>query len=228
MKLVLTCEHAGNRLPQEYKNLFQDAGEILNSHRGFDPGAHDLYCHLKKLASLERAHRESRLLIEVNRSLHHPALFSEFTRALTSEAKNQIIRTYYLPYRTEVENAISNYIKEGEEVLHLSIHSFTPVLNGNVRKADIGLLYDPTRKAEKDWCGDLKRELAQIDNSLRLRMNYPYRGSSDGFNTYLRKRFMANYIGIEIEVNQKYAYKNKMPLSLKYSVLTAIEIMLRS
>lgn len=34
-------------------------------------------------------------------------------------------------------------------------------------------------------------------------MNYPYLGKSDGFTTSLRKQFPFQYIGIELEINQK-------------------------
>ena len=37
--LVVTCEHAGNRVPVEYQQLFNELGEMLNSHEGWDPGA---------------------------------------------------------------------------------------------------------------------------------------------------------------------------------------------
>ena len=33
-------------------------------------------------------------------------------------------------------------------MIHLSSHSFTPELDGKVRKADIGLIYDPARQRE--------------------------------------------------------------------------------
>jgi hypothetical protein len=37
-------------------------------------------------------------------------------------------------------------------------------------------------------------------------MNYPYQGKADGFTTTLRRKWPADsYVGIEIEVNQKWA-----------------------
>lgn len=226
MKLVLTCEHAGNNIPAEYRELFKEAQEVLQTHRGYDPGAHDVYRRLKKMASFARSYKESRLLIEPNRSQHHPDLFSEFTRELPRESKDQLIGKYYLPYRRDVEKAILNYLGKGEEVVHLSIHTFTPQLNGKIRNTDIGLLYDPTRKIEREWCTGLKKQIKEKDNSLRVRMNYPYRGQSDGFTTHLRKRFQENYRGIEIEINQKFVKGNKMPDSLNSTLFFSIAEML--
>jgi hypothetical protein len=40
---------------------------------------------------------------------------------------------------------------------------------------------------------------------LVLRRNYPYRGTSDGLVTYLRRRHGDRaYAGVELEVNQKH------------------------
>src|SRR5690606_12505571 len=91
----------------------------------------------------------TRLLVELNRSLHHPRLFSEISKPLSREEKRKVIRQHYTPYRQRAEQAIGEQIQSGDEVIHLSVHTFTPVLNGDVRKADIGLLYDPSRAAEK-------------------------------------------------------------------------------
>ncbi|HEX8011112.1 MAG TPA: hypothetical protein VF814_09280 [Casimicrobiaceae bacterium] len=41
---------------------------------------------------------------------------------------------------------------------------------------------------------------------IRVRPNYPYAGNADGLTTYLRRRFPAgSYLGIELEINQRYA-----------------------
>ena len=224
MKLVLTCEHAGNHIPDKYKYLFNNNLDVLKTHRGYDPGAFDLFLHLKELAYYQKSQLESRLLIEVNRSLNHPALFSEFTRNLSEENKHQLINEYYQPYRTDVEKAISDLIASGEEVLHLSIHSFTPVLEGKVRNADMGLLYDPSSEKEKKFCKELKRKLLEMEGSYKIRSNYPYRGAADGFTTSLRKIFPQKYSGIEIEVNQKYSVENKMNRSLKSIILSSLQL----
>ena len=37
-RILVTCEHAGNRIPAEYRSLFRGASALLRSHRGYDPG----------------------------------------------------------------------------------------------------------------------------------------------------------------------------------------------
>ncbi|WP_372916875.1 N-formylglutamate amidohydrolase [Salegentibacter sp.] len=227
MKLVITCEHASNEIPKEFNHLFTEEVQILNSHRGYDPGAKDLFEHLKVLGDFNAAHNVSRLLVEVNRSIGHPHLFSEFTKGLSSVEKNKLIATWYNPYRAEVENRINKLIEKGEKVIHFSVHSFTPVLNGETRNADIGLLYDSSRKAEKVFCKDLKSKLREEDSSLKIRFNYPYLGKADGFTTYLRKKFPENYTGIELEVNQSFVEKKRMNEKLKEAIFKALKETLR-
>lgn len=223
MKLVLTCEHGGNSIPEVYKTYFENSESILETHRGLDLGAFDIFETLKPLAGYTLYSKTSRLLIELNRSLYHPNLFSEFTKSLSKEEKENLIKGYYLDYRTTVENAISNYIALNETVFHFSIHSFTPNLNGIERRCDIGLLYDSRTPEEKAIAATIKGALKSINPNLIIRYNYPYLGKADGFTTYLRKQFNKNYIGIELEVNQKYATGNKMDKRLKKTLLFALK-----
>ncbi|HKL35018.1 MAG TPA: N-formylglutamate amidohydrolase [Salegentibacter sp.] len=224
MKLILTCEHAFNTIPQEYQDLFINAEEILESHRGYDPGALDLFNELKDLADFSSFHETGRLLVEVNRSKGHSNLFSEFTKNLSETSKIKLLKEYYFPYRNSIEKQISSLIRKGEKLLHFSVHTFTPNLNEEIRNTDIGLLYDPSRSAEKEFCINFKRNLKDQNPELKIRFNYPYLGKADGFTTYLRKRFPENYMGIELEINQKFVSKNQMDRQIKNAVYKALEI----
>ena len=128
MKLIISCEHATNLIPQEYQHLFSNAENTLESHRGYDPGTLDLFFHLEKLADFSRFYEWSRLLVEPNRSLHHKNLFSKYTKGSSQKVKNQLIQEYYFPYRNQIERNILESIEKGEKLLHLSLHSFTPEL----------------------------------------------------------------------------------------------------
>ena len=205
-KWVVTCEHGGNQIPAAYASYFEEAAAILQTHRGYDPGALELY-HLlaKELADFSQYSETSRLLVELNRSLHHKSLFSAFSKKIKPSVRKEVIASYHLPYRSLVEEKIRKFLSEGNSVVHISVHSFTPVLNGEERKADIGLLYDPARAKEKDFCQQWKKQLKNFAPTAIVRMNYPYQGTADGFTTYLRKRFPEGYAGIELEVNQKHA-----------------------
>ncbi|PKV75582.1 N-formylglutamate amidohydrolase [Pontibacter ramchanderi] len=206
LRLLLTCEHGGNLIPAAYAPLFQGHGEILNTHQGYDIGALDLYHTLRPLADVGFYSETSRLLVELNRSLHHARLFSAYTQVLPPAEKERLLDKHYKPYREQVEQMVSDFVSAGRRVLHVAVHTFTPVLDGEERKADIGLLYNPKRKHEQAYSRKWKAALNKADKDLLVRFNYPYLGIADGFPTYLRRKFKADeYIGIELEVNQKFA-----------------------
>lgn len=203
-RCLISCEHGGNHVPPAYRPCFEDHDAVLASHRGHDPGAlamaRDLAAGLH--APLISA-RTTRLLVDLNRSLHHPRLFSEYSRPLAVEERRRILQRYYLPYRRRAERWIATAVAEGDRVVHVSSHSFTPILDGEIRNADVGLLYDPARPVEAALCQAWLTSLRRRAPDLRVRRNYPYTGTSDGFTTYLRRRFAADrYAGVELEINQ--------------------------
>ena len=222
LKLILTCEHGGNVIPEKYASYFKNK-IILNTHRGFDLGALDLFEYLKELSDISQASTTSRLLIELNRSLHHNNLFSEFSKGLSPIEKEQLIHSYYLEYRNKVENQIRKFIATGETVIHISVHSFTPILNKNLRNCDIGLLFDSKKTLEKQFCQLFKAAILKKQPEYRIRFNYPYLGKADGFTSYLRKQFTENYLGIELEINQKFSKNNVMDSQLKETLYAVLE-----
>ncbi|WP_266205483.1 N-formylglutamate amidohydrolase [Pontibacter kalidii] len=205
LKVLITCEHGGNDIPPAYAGLFTAEQELLQSHRGYDKGALQLLETLKVVADKTFHSTTSRLLVELNRSPHHKSLFSAISRGLPQREKEQILKEHYQPYRERVEELIEDLTMVGHQVLHISVHSFTPVLDGEERQADIGLLYDPRRRRERDFCRSWKKALKEQGPELVVRFNYPYLGIADGFPTYLRRRFTEEqYAGVELEVNQKF------------------------
>ncbi len=201
--VVVSCEHAGHSVPAAYRHLFAANRSILKTHRGFDIGiAPVAFKTAEILGAPLFACRTSRLLIEPNRSLHHRGLFSEFSRNLPAKDKSWLIEHIWKHHRDAVTESVAQAIRRRGPVLHLSLHSFTAVLEGKVRTADIGLLYDPKRELEKRLALDLQRKLLET-TALRIRRNYPYRGSTDGLTTALRRIFApSDYLGLEIEFNQ--------------------------
>ena len=208
---LITCEHGGNRIPPRFRSLFAGFEALLQTHRGHDPGALAVARELARaLAAPLFVSTTSRLLIDLNRSVGHPRLYSEATRGAPLALRREILEKYYLPYRNRVETHIGKAIARGKRVIHISSHSFTPVLDGAIRNADIGLLYDPARSGEIELCRRWQTELRARAPALKVRRNYPYSGTSDGFTAYLRRRFPADaYIGIELEINQKHVFSGR-------------------
>jgi predicted N-formylglutamate amidohydrolase len=202
--LVLSAEHATASIPERYQALFAAAGDALRSHEGWDPGSAELGDWLARSfhVSVHLA-KVSRLLVDCNRSPQHPRLFSHYSRPLNRSSREQILADYYWPFRRAVRAAIDQSLQRHERVLHLSVHSFTPILNQQERKTEIGLLFDPGRPLERSFCHDWQKRL-RTRIGVRVRRNYPYRGISDGHVTALRRVFPDDrYLGVEIEINQR-------------------------
>lgn len=166
----------------------------------------------------------SRLLVDLNRSIGHPQLFSPATRSAPAEVRARVVERYYRPYRTQVEGLVREAALRGRRVVHISSHSFTPVLNGSVRRADVGLLYDPARPGEAALCAQWKDSLAAAAPTLRVRRNYPYAGKSDGLTAHLRRTYSPNtYVGVELEVNQGIVLAGGRPwTALKYTLVDSL------
>jgi len=178
--LLITCEHGGNQIPAEYAGLFDGQSQLLATHRGWDIGILPLARRLAAgLGAPLEAAEVSRLLVDLNRSLHNRTLFSEFTRDLPAPARQDLLRRYYHPFRQAVEQKVAARLAAGGRLLHLAVHSFTPVIRGTLRSADLGLLYDPASPGESAFCRQWQLALQQLAPQLRVRRNYPYRGCSD-------------------------------------------------
>ncbi|MCV7179130.1 N-formylglutamate amidohydrolase [Mycolicibacterium sphagni] len=201
---IITCEHGGNRIPARYRSLFRGQQALLDSHRGYDPGALVMARALARSCGAPLvASTVSRLLVDLNRSVGHQQLFSAVTRDASDQTRAQIVEIYYRPYRLHVERLVTQAVMRGDRVIHVSSHSFTAELDGSVRDADVGLLYDPSRPGEKALSARWKQSLATLAPELRVRRNYPYAGKGDGLTTHLRRQFtQSDYVGIELEVNQ--------------------------
>lgn len=213
--LMLTCEHASNKVPAAFKDAVPT--EVLESHRGYDIGARLVYRKLVNFAKPE-FHCEgkfSRLFVDLNRSITNKSAFSEFYDTLEARDKASAEKTkaqataYWNEYRKNVESFIASTVSSAgspttePQVIHLGIHSFTPELNGKVRNTDIGILYDPSRPQERAYANVIKAEIKRLYPTMKVRFNYPYKGTSDGLTTTFRKKFGPQYAGIEIEINQK-------------------------
>ncbi|MBN2738003.1 MAG: N-formylglutamate amidohydrolase [Spirochaetales bacterium] len=206
-KWLLSCEHGGNEIPSEFDSAFLPYSDLLKSHRGFDIGVADLFEVLKNssLFDFTIINVYSRLLIDFNRSLSSKNLFSDISRLFTSETKKKLIDQFYLPYRQEVSRVLNQWLKQGFKLVHISLHSFTPELNGINRNCEAGILYDPKNSFEKEFSGLLKDKMKPLLPDWKVRFNYPYQGIDDGHTEFCRRNIensQFQYIGVEVEVNQ--------------------------
>lgn len=228
--MVVTCEHAGNRVPPGFPGGGGIPGsgarpnpefaEALASHRGWDPGALFLARSLAGvLGAPLRACLTSRLLVEVNRSEGHPELFSRWSAALPETERRALVRRFHRRHRRRVEQALAEASRGWtRDMVHVGVHTFTPELDGVHREVEIGVLFDPAVSFEARVARGWILALAAALPGWRVRENEPYDGRSDGLTTSLRVRRNeagrdacgagrhgtgpGRYAGLELEVNQ--------------------------
>lgn len=200
MTILITAEHASQHVPEIYRHIFAGAETVLESHRAWDPGTRELAHELADALDAPLLEgRVSRLLVDLNRSATHPRLFSEFSRNLPPAERSELMASYWQPHWTAFSLAID---QAHGGLIHLACHSFTPIMNGVRRNADIGLLYDPAREPERRWCNRLAVAIGDQLPGLKVRMNYPYRGTSNGLGQQHRRIIPANLLlTIELELN---------------------------
>lgn len=225
--LLLTCEHASARVPRFLARHFVGQAALLASHRGHDAGAAELARYLaRRLGAPLLEGRTTRLAVDLNRSSDHPHLLGPSLRNLPRNerqaARDRLLAELWEPFRAAAEAEVHDRVEAGAFVLHLSVHSMTPVLAGRRRDMDLAVLFDPQREPEcalaRHFADSLHRQ-----TGLVVARNRPYRGTSDGHTTSLRGQFSARlYAGVELELNQALLRAGRVPPKLAASIVVAL------
>lgn len=209
-QILVTCEHACNRLPDG----FALDGDVQQLHVAWDPGALVIAEHLARRfeAPLWRG-EYSRLVADLNRSVGNRMLIRpvsdghpiHFNYGLSQRARAERVARYHRPYREGVERAAQEIIARHGRCVQISVHTFTPTLDGKLRRNDIGLLHDPRWGIERQVCRDLRAHLDSQTEYVTW-FNRPYSGTADGILPAMRRQHGEDtFLGIELEINQKYA-----------------------
>ena len=202
--LVISCEHGSNQVPAKYAHLFDKNKLILQTKRAYDIGALHIAKYMQTILHCELIYTKiSRLLIDCEYTSKSRSCFSKFSKNLTAEEKKHIINKYYAPFHTNLQNTIEHHIKQGQQVLHLSLFTFAPFLKGIFVNAGIEILYDAHRHAEKEVARIIHGLLNYETPSYKIRHNIPFSGTHDHILTKFRKNFAEkDYLGIKLGVNQ--------------------------
>ncbi len=218
---LLTSEHASPLIPAKYQKFFKGRERFLQTHRGWDPGTKDVADLLSRRFQLPHvAGKYSRLLVDLNRSTGNPEIYSPITQKFSEDQKKKLIQKYHQPHWERVDSWVQREIRQGHQVIHLAIHSFTPVRWGIKRTTDLGLLYDPRRFREKEFCKIWEKYLR---GDYIVKHNYPYRGDGDGLPKNLREKFPAkSYLGLELEINQALVRKERSFEHLKKHLVQSL------
>lgn len=196
--VVFTCEHASGRLPER---SWGDDAWLAETHWAVDLGIAPLTRGLvERFGSRGVLARWSRLLIDANRPLYSRTLFRDVAegRAVRmnhdlndGERLERIVR-WWQPYH----DAVDAMVKEAPSKLLVSMHSFTPVYEGEVREVEIGVLFDDEDELAHRIAGLLQ------PSGYAVRMNEPYSGKGGMMFSCYKHAKQNGLPGIELEIRQ--------------------------
>jgi predicted N-formylglutamate amidohydrolase len=181
-RLVLFSDHAGRAIPQKLGTLGLRQAE-LDQHIGWDIGIADL---ARKLAAALDAPAVlagySRLVIDCNRRLDDPTSIAQESdkipvpgnRGLSTEDRRGRQEAIFKPYHAEIEAMIARKRKAGPDPAILSLHSFTPRMNGFARPWHVGILWNRDPRLPVPLMARLIQE-----EGLVVGDNEPYSGKDE-------------------------------------------------
>lgn len=195
--MVLVCEHASAYMPEQYKHLGLDES-LLHSHIAWDPGALAVAKHLANHFDSPLVHSNaSRLLYDCNRPPEADSAIptrSEQHKVpgntdLSQQARAERIKHFYEPFRLALTNTLASC---AHEPIVVTVHSFTPVYNGETRETELGVLHDTDSR--------LADALLNCATELKADRNQPY-GPEDGVTHTLREHALPKrYLNVMLEV----------------------------
>ena len=150
LPVLLVCDHASNRFPRSLGTMGLDYLDRV-SHIALDIGANAVAEALAdNLGVTAVLCQYSRLIVDCNRELTDDSAFLECSDGVDVPGNHDLQRNekerraseIYWPYHNAIKNQIVRIKKHGIDPVVISIHSFTPVMNGNDREWEIGVLWD--------------------------------------------------------------------------------------
>ncbi len=195
---VLVCEHASRFIPAALGDLGLDPKAAV-SHVAWDIGALDLAKNLMTLLDAPLvAARVSRLVYDCNRPPEAPGAMpsqsEQFTipgnAALSRDQRDARTRNVYDPFRALLGQVLDQKNMATDGPVMITIHSFTPVFNGQARAVELGVLHDADDRAAQALLAGIRQQ-----TTLHAEMNQPY-SATDGVTHTLRdqagRRGLAN------------------------------------
>lgn len=145
--VILVCEHASARIPPGLANLGLSA-PLRQSHIAWDPGAAGVAEALARALNAPLVSGQvSRLIYDCNRPPDAASAIPERSEMhaipgnqnLGEAERNARINAVYRPFRKALSEQIAQ--RRGALQLMVTVHSFTPVFNGQPRAVELGLLH---------------------------------------------------------------------------------------
>ena len=163
LPLLLICDHASCRFPKSLGDMGLDPF-ARRCHLAVDIGAGPLTERLAASLGVTAVLAQySRLVMDCNRELMDPGAFLQFgdgilvpgNRNLHQADKDLRANTLYWPYHDAVDQQVKRLFKLGPPPAFIAIHSFSPVMNGEARPWEMGVLWDTDTRLRDIFLDDL-------------------------------------------------------------------------
>ena len=198
--VLIICEHASKRIPKELGGLGLSE-TALKSHIAWDPGADEIATSLSELLDAPYVRGEvSRLVYDCNRhpDAHNaiPVKSEKFdipgNKNLSEQQRQERIQFVYEPFKKCVVDTLTKFTQPPTII---TIHSYTPVYQGQERTVELGILHD-----EETRLADAILLAAPKHTQLNTQRNQPY-GPLDGVTHTLTEHGIANgLLNVMIEI----------------------------
>jgi predicted N-formylglutamate amidohydrolase len=181
-RLVLFSDHAGRAIPQQLGKLGLGQSE-LDQHIGWDIG---IGAMARRMAAALDAPAViggySRLVIDCNRRLDDPSSIAQESdripvpgnRGLAAADRKARAEAIFHPYHRAIEMIIAAKRRSGLEPAIVSLHSFTPRMNGFARPWHVGVLWNRDPRLPVPLMARLLREPGVVVGD-----NEPYSGRDE-------------------------------------------------
>jgi len=178
--ILLVCDHASCRFPVVLGDMGLDPF-ARRCHLAIDIGAGALTERLAGLLGVTAVLQNySRLVVDCNRELMDPSAFLEYgdgilvpgNRSLHQEDKDLRASALYWPYHSAIADQVERLRKVGPAPAFIAIHSFTPVLNGEARAWQMGVLWDKDEQLREVFLDGLRAAGYHVGD------NEPYSGKA--------------------------------------------------
>jgi len=197
--VVLVCEHASNVIPAEFDGLGLGPAD-LQSHVAWDPGALAVSCAMSSaLGARLVAGCVSRLVFDCNRPPGAPDAMprrSEIVEIpgnqdLSGAEKASRVACYYDPFR----HTLAEVLAATKHPIIVTIHSFTPVYDGQYRNVEIGVLHDTDARL-----ADAMLHSNSAPIRFNIQRNQPY-GPDQGVTHTLKEHGLSNgHLNVMLEI----------------------------
>ena len=161
--ILLVCDHASFRFPEALGDMGLDPF-ARRCHLAVDIGAGPLTERLaESLGATAVLAQYSRLVVDCNRQLLDPSAFLVFgdgifipgNSNLSQADKDRRSDAIYWPYHGAISDQVARLRAVGPPPLFVSVHSFTPVLNGISRPWQMGVLWDADEEVARIMIDEL-------------------------------------------------------------------------